>query len=235
MRLHTALGGLLALTGPRLCDSRADPAADPRPEERDHRRPRHRGRPLHSVQRVRRHDRHDGHHRARRRDRRRHQRGGAPGTRLTDLLKSEKAVGTAHAIVLSGGSAYGLAAADGVTTCLASQGVGTPVANGVFVPIVPSAILFDPGRCAPFNFRPDASFGINACMAANNGPVPMGNVGAGAGARSGSVKGGLGTASALLPNGVVVGAIVAINSSGSTFNTDDGPVLRRLHRQQRRT
>jgi putative pantetheine hydrolase len=150
------------------------------------------------------------------------QRGGAPGTRLTDLLKSEKAVGTAHAVVLSGGSAYGLAAADGVTTCLAAQGVGTPVANGVIVPIVPSAILFDPGRCAPFDFRPDASFGANACMAANSGPVAMGNVGAGAGARSGGVKGGIGTASATLPNGVVVGAIVAINSSGSTFNATSG-------------
>jgi L-aminopeptidase/D-esterase-like protein len=92
----------------------------------------------------------------------------------------------------------------------------------VLVPIVPSAILFDPGRCAPFNFRPDASFGANACMAANNGPVAMGNVGAGAGARSGGVKGGLGTASALLPNGVVVGAIVAVNSSGSTFNATTG-------------
>ncbi len=84
------------------------------------------------------------------------QRGGAPGTRETDLLKSEKAVGTAHAVVLSGGSAYGLAAADGVMTCLESQGIGTPVANGAIVPIVPSAILFDPGRCALFNFRPDA-------------------------------------------------------------------------------
>jgi putative pantetheine hydrolase len=150
------------------------------------------------------------------------QRGGAPGTRITDLLKSEKAVGTVHAVTLSGGSAYGLAAADGVTTCLASQGVGTPVANGVIVPIVPSAILFDPGRCAAFNFRPDASFGANACMAANNGPVAMGNIGAGAGARSGGVKGGIGTASAVLPNGVMVGAIVAINSSGSTFNATNG-------------
>jgi len=150
------------------------------------------------------------------------QRGGAPGTRLTDLLKSEKAVGTAHAVVLSGGSAYGLAAADGVTTCLAAQGIGTPVANGVIVPIVPSAILFDPGRCAPFNFRPDASFGTNACQAANSGPVAMGNVGAGAGARSGGVKGGIGTASATLPNGVVVGAIVAVNSSGTTFNATTG-------------
>src|SRR5262245_44788700 len=150
------------------------------------------------------------------------QRGGAPGTRLTDLLKSEKAVGTAHAITLSGGSAYGLAAADGVTACLESQGIGMPVGNGVVVPVVPQAILFDPGRCAPFNFRPDASFGMAACQAANNGPVQMGNVGAGAGARSGGVKGGLGTASALLPNGVVVGAIVAVNSSGRTFDATSG-------------
>src|SRR5206468_1281711 len=89
-------------------------------------------------------------------------------------------------------------------------------------PIVPSAILFDPGRCAPFNFRPDASFGTNACNAANSGPVQMGNVGAGAGARSGGVKGGLGTASAVLPNGVVVGAIVAVNSSGRTFDATTG-------------
>lgn len=150
------------------------------------------------------------------------QRGGAPGTRETDLLKSEKAVGTAHAVVLSGGSAYGLAAADGVMTCLESQGVGLPVANGAIVPIVPSAILFDPGRCAAFNFRPDASFGMNACRAANSGPVQMGNVGAGAGARSGGVKGGIGTASALLPNGVVVGAIVAVNSAGRTFDATTG-------------
>jgi L-aminopeptidase/D-esterase-like protein len=150
------------------------------------------------------------------------QRGGAPGTRETDLLKSEKAIGTAHAITLSGGSAYGLAAADGVMTCLESQGIGTPVANGAIVPIVPSAILFDPGRCAPFSFRPDASFGMNACRAANSGPVQMGNVGAGAGARSGGTKGGIGTASAVLPNGVIVGAIVAVNSAGRTFDAATG-------------
>jgi len=150
------------------------------------------------------------------------QRGGAPGTRETDLLRSEKAIGTAHAITLSGGSAYGLAASDGVMTCLESQGIGTPVANGAIVPIVPSAILFDPGRCAPFNFRPDASFGTNACRAASSGPVQMGNVGAGAGARSGGVKGGIGTASAVLPNGVVVGAIVAVNSAGRTFDAASG-------------
>ena len=150
------------------------------------------------------------------------QRGGAPGTRLTDLLNSQKAVGTIQAVTLSGGSAYGLAASDGVTACLDAQGVGTPVANGVKVPLVASAILFDPGRCADFTFRPDASFGANACMAANNGPVKMGNVGAGAGARSGGVKGGIGTASAVLPGGLVVGAIVAINSSGRTFDATTG-------------
>ena len=150
------------------------------------------------------------------------QRGGAPGTRLTDLLKSEKATGTVHAISLSGGSAYGLAAADGVTTCLEAQGIGTQVGNGAIVPIVPSAILFDPGRCAPFTFRPDASFGTNACQAATNGPVAMGNIGAGAGARSGGVKGGIGTASAVLANGVVVGAIVAVNSAGRTFDAVTG-------------
>jgi len=87
---------------------------------------------------------------------------------------------------------------------------------------VPSAILFDPGRCAPFDFRPDASYGASACLAATSGPVQMGNVGAGAGARSGGVKGGIGTASALLPNGVVVGAIVAVNSSGRTFDATTG-------------
>jgi L-aminopeptidase/D-esterase-like protein len=150
------------------------------------------------------------------------QRGGAPGTRDTDILKSEKATGVAHAVVLTGGSAYGLAAADGVMACLESQGVGTPVLNRMIVPVVPAAVIFDPGRCAPFNFRPDASFGMSACRAANSGPVAMGNVGAGAGARSGGVKGGLGTASALLPNGVVVGAIVAVNSSGRTFDATTG-------------
>lgn len=150
------------------------------------------------------------------------QRGGAPGTRLTGLLKPEKAIDIVHAVTLSGGSAYGLAASDGVTSCLESQGIGTPIGNGVVVPVVPGAILFDPGRCAPFTFRPDASFGLAACRAARSGPVQMGNLGAGAGARSGGAKGGLGTASALLPNGVVIGAIVAVNSVGRTFDATTG-------------
>ena len=148
------------------------------------------------------------------------QRGGAPGTRETDLLKPEKLVDKVHAVSLSGGSAYGLAAADGVMQCLAGQGV--PVAGGDVVPIVPAAILFDPGRCAPFSFRPDASFGAQACAAAKGGPIQQGNVGAGAGARSGGVKGGLGTASTVLANGIIVGAIVAVNSGGRTFDATTG-------------
>ena len=150
------------------------------------------------------------------------QRGGAPGTRETDLLKPENMVQIVNAITLSGGSAYGLAAADGVMRCLEAQGIGFPVGGGHVVPIVPSAILFDPGRCAAFSVRPDASFGMGACEAAKGGPVQQGNVGAGAGARSGGSKGGLGTASTVLTtgasNGIIVGAIVAVNSSGRTFD-----------------
>src|SRR5438105_7329898 len=147
------------------------------------------------------------------------QRGGAPGTRETDLLRPEKLGEKVNAVVLSGGSAYGLAAADGVMLCLEAQGIGFPVGPGQVVPIVPSAILFDPGRCAPFSRRPDASFGSAACQVASGGPVQQGNVGAGAGARSGGSKGGLGTASTVLSNGIIVGAIVAVNSSGRTFDT----------------
>ena len=147
------------------------------------------------------------------------QRGGAPGTRETDLLRPENLVEKVNAVVLSGGSAYGLAAADGVMLCLEAQSIGFPVGPGQVVPIVPSAILFDPGRCASFSRRPDASFGLAACHAASGGPVQQGNVGAGTGARSGGSKGGLGTASTVLSNGIIVGAIVAVNSSGRTFDT----------------
>lgn len=149
------------------------------------------------------------------------QRGGSPGTRETNLLDPVNRVEIVNSVVLSGGSAYGLAAADGVMQCLEEQGIGFPVGGGHVVPIVPAAILFDPGRCGlPFTYRPNASFGYQACLAANSGPVAQGNVGAGAGARSGGIKGGLGTASVVLDNGVVVGAIVAVNSSGKTFDAD---------------
>ena len=150
-------------------------------------------------------------------------RGSAPGTRETDLLNPINLVEEAHAVVLSGGSAYGLAAADGAMEYLEDQGIGYPVGGGRVVPIVPAAILYDLGRCGTdFKKRPTAKFGRKACQAANNGPVEQGNVGAGTGARAGGLKGGIGTASLDLGNGVIVGAIVAVNSAGSTVNPETG-------------
>ena len=146
------------------------------------------------------------------------QRGGSPGTRETDLLNPVNRVDIVNAIVLSGGSAYGLETASGVMQCLENQGIGFPVGSNV-VPIVPAAILYDLGRCeAPFDYRPDFSFGLQACLAVESGPVEQGNIGAGAGAVSGGLKGGIGTASVVLDNGVIIGAIVAVNSVGRTFD-----------------
>jgi L-aminopeptidase/D-esterase-like protein len=150
-------------------------------------------------------------------------RGSAPGTRETDLLDPINLVDRVNAIVLSGGSAYGLAAADGVMLWLEAQGLGWPVGGGNVVPIVPSAILFDPGRFGrTFQERPTAEFGRKACENLNSGPVAQGNVGAGAGAVTGGLKGGIGTASVDLGNGVIVGAIAAVNSSGSPINPKTG-------------
>jgi len=152
------------------------------------------------------------------------QRGGAPGTRETDLLKPENMVDRINAFVLSGGSAYGLAAASGVMKCLEDRGIGFGVGGGNVVPIVPTAVSFDSGKCeGASSGRPDFNFGLQACLAAASGPVAQGNVGAGAGAVSGGVKGGIGTASVVLDNGIIVGAIVAVNSLGAAF--DEGGVL----------
>ena len=150
-------------------------------------------------------------------------RGSAPGTRETDLLDPTNLVDRVNAVVLSGGSAYGLAAADGVMLWLEEQGLGWPVGGGNVVPIVPAAILFDPGRFGrSFQERPTAEFGRKACDNLAGGPVVQGNVGAGAGAVAGGLKGGIGTASIDLGNGVIIGAIVAVNSSGSTVNPRTG-------------
>ena len=150
-------------------------------------------------------------------------RGSAPGTRETDLLNPLNLVDNVNAVVLSGGSAYGLAAADGVMHWLEERGIGWPVGGGNVVPIVPSAILFDPGRFGRvFTFRPDEEFGRKAADNLSAGPFEQGNSGAGAGAVAGGLKGGLGTASMLVGNGVVVGAIVAVNSGGSTINPETG-------------
>jgi L-aminopeptidase/D-esterase-like protein len=150
-------------------------------------------------------------------------RGSAPGSRETDLLNPTNLVDKVNAVVLTGGSAYGLAAADGVMLWLEEKKIGWPVGGGNVVPIVPAAVLYDPGRFGrTFQDRPTADFGRKACENASSGPVQMGNVGAGAGAISGGLKGGIGTASVDLGNGVIVGAIVAINSSGSTVNPETG-------------
>ena len=138
--------------------------------------------------------------------------GGAPGTRETDLLLPGGLVTQVHAIVLSGGSAYGLDASTGVMRWLEEHGFGFPIAGGV-VPIVSSAILFDLGRGGDFSKRPNAEFGYMAADAAVDGPVPLGRFGAGTGARY-----GLGSASVVLPNGYTVAAIVGLNPGGSAVN-----------------
>jgi L-aminopeptidase/D-esterase-like protein len=154
-------------------------------------------------------------------------RGGAPGTRETDLLAPENLVQRIDAVCLSGGSAYGLAAADGVVRWLAERNLGFPVGPEPHevVPIVPAAVLFDLPRSAWGN-RPDADFGHAACATAASGPVVQGCVGAGAGAKLGSLKGGVGSASAVLGDGpaagATVGAVVAANAAGEAVDLATG-------------
>ena len=153
-------------------------------------------------------------------------RGGAPGTRETDLLDPRNAVERVHAIVLSGGSAFGLAAASGVVDRLADAGTGLRVTADVIVPISPAAILFDLGRGGDPGCRPDASFGAAAYAAAvgsdGAGPVPRGCVGAGTGAVAGGLKGGVGSASTALPSGATVAALVVVNALGSVWHPGTG-------------
>jgi L-aminopeptidase/D-esterase-like protein len=150
-------------------------------------------------------------------------RGGAPGTRETDLLDPVNLVQQVHGVCLTGGSAYGLAAADGVMRWLGERDHGFPVGAQPHevVPIVPAAVLFDLPR-GEWGNRPDATFGYAACEAATAGPVAMGTVGAGTGAKLGSLKGGIGTASVVLESGAVVGALVAANASGEAVDTATG-------------
>lgn len=148
-------------------------------------------------------------------------RGGGPGTRETDLLDPRNLVERVHAVVLSGGSAFGLAAADGVMQRLAADGVGFPVQDGV-VPIVPGAVIFDLGRGGDFANRPGPQQGSDAYAAANAGPVQQGVCGAGTGARVGGLKGAVGSASAVLPDGTTVGALVVLNATGSCVDLSTG-------------
>jgi L-aminopeptidase/D-esterase-like protein len=149
-------------------------------------------------------------------------RGAAPGTRETDLMAPHNLIEKAQAVVLSGGSVFGLSAADGVTRWLAGEGYGFPLDQGYVVPIVPAAVLYDLGRGADFTPPINADWGRRACEGAGDSPVQTGNVGAGTGAFSHSIKGGLGTASLILDSGITVAALVAVNSDGSVINPDSG-------------
>jgi L-aminopeptidase/D-esterase-like protein len=148
-------------------------------------------------------------------------RGGAPGTRETDLLDPSNTVRFVDAVLLAGGSAYGLAAADGVMRWLEENERGVAMDGGV-VPIVPGAVIFDL-PVGGWDRRPTAEFGYAACAAAARGDaMAVGTVGAGVGARAGVLKGGLGTASTTLPSGVTVGAVVAVNSAGDVVDRATG-------------
>ena len=156
-------------------------------------------------------------------------RGSGPGTRETDLLDPVNTVQRVQAVVLAGGSAFGLDAASGVMQYLEEQGMGyaTSVAR---VPIVPAAILFDLALGDP-TIRPDREAGYQACLRAGKGPVEEGNVGAGAGATVGkllgmerAMKGGLGSAS-LRSGDLVVGALAAVNAVGDVLDPEKGCIL----------
>jgi L-aminopeptidase/D-esterase-like protein len=146
-------------------------------------------------------------------------RGGSPVTRETDVLNPVNRNESVNAILLAGGSLHGLAATGGVMLCLEGRGIGVGVGGGV-VPIVPTAASFDRATCGgPPSTRPDLAAGQQACAAAATGAVPQGNVGAGTGAVAGGVKGGIGSASVVLSNGIVVGALVSVNSEGAPYDS----------------
>lgn len=156
-------------------------------------------------------------------------RGAAPGTRETDLLHPSNLVERVHAVMLAGGSAWGLDAASGAMRWLEENGIGFDVGYGL-VPIVPAAVLFDL-PVGDARIRPDAKAGYAACVAASTQAPENGNVGAGAGATVGklfgmqyAMRGGIGTAS-LCVNGITVGAIIACNAVGDVINPDTGDVL----------
>ena len=151
-------------------------------------------------------------------------RGGAPGVREIETLNSENLIGACDAIVLSGGSVFGLGAADGVVSSLSASGIGVQLRDtGPSAPIVPAAVLFDlhnEGNKNWGDMPPYRALGIEACKNARQ-EFELGPVGAGRGAMAGTEKGGLGSASIVLPDsGITVGAIVAVNPVGSVYMPD---------------
>lgn len=148
-------------------------------------------------------------------------RGGAPGTRETDLLNPVNLIERVHAVAICGNSGFGLNAVGGVMRFLEERGIGFPVGDGRVVPIVPAAVLFDLGRGQKEGHISE-EFGYEACKKAAIGPVPQGNVGAGTGAVAGGLKGGIGTASETIEDGITVGGLVAVNSFGSPVDPETG-------------
>ena len=151
-------------------------------------------------------------------------RGGGPGTRETDLLDPVTVMDRVHAITLTGGSAYGLAAADGVMAGLEAERIGFGVGSlpHQVVPIVPAAVIYDLGRGGEFAHRPDAGFGAAALAAATADDPDEGSVGAGTGAVAGGLKGGFGYAETVTPQGHRVGAAVVLNAAGSVVDRATG-------------
>ncbi len=154
-------------------------------------------------------------------------RGSAPGTRETDLCRPMNAVQQANAILLSGGSAFGLAAADGVMRWLEARGMGLDTGDSL-VPIVPAAVLYDLG-VGSSTVRPDVQAGYAACEAAVETPLKQGRYGAGTGATVGKAAGmefaaygGIGCASVELPGGVIVAACFAVNALGDVYSHETG-------------
>ncbi|NOT45140.1 MAG: P1 family peptidase [Acidobacteria bacterium] len=167
------------------------------------------------------------------------QRGGAPGTRETNLLDPLNLVERVNAVVLAGGSAFGLDAAQGTMRYLEERGIGYRTGAGV-VPIVPAAILYDLGIGSPASVRPTADCGYRAAGAASTDRVVEGSVGAGAGATVGkfggaiglpdgarrrAMKSGIGSAAIVLPSGLVVGALVAVNAVGDVIDPSTGRIV----------
>jgi len=173
-------------------------------------------------------------------------RGGGPATRETDLLGPTASVERVHAIVLSGGSVFGISAGSGVVDRLAARRVGLPVGPhpDAVAPIVPGACLFDLGRGGSYTARPDAGFGAAALSQAltdttdtdttdttdtadteRRPGAAQGNVGAGTGAVVGGLKGGIGTASVVLPGGATVAALAAVNAAGTPLDPRTGTLL----------
>ena len=157
-------------------------------------------------------------------------RGGSPGTRETDLLRPMHRVDRVHAVLLGGGSAFGLDAASGVVAYLAELGIGFKVGPAT-IPIVSAAILFDLNLITS-EVRPGPAEGLAACRAAGSGPLDEGSLGAGTGATvakargmDAAVKSGIGTANLTLPDGPTVAATVAVNASGGVFDHRSGRLI----------